>query len=430
MAEEKNVKNEYDFLIQFLSEKYGGDIKAESLNAIYNENPDYAAKIRAMGRKSKELFGTTLAQYLKQIGIIGVRKKAETQKAEECDVETEPKSESKWIEEVKRRADEERRAEEKHIEEVKRRAEEERRAEAKRLEFERKVDEELRAEEERRAEAKRLEEERRAEEERKAEAKRLAEEQRAEELRAEADRLEEEQRAEERRAEAKRIREEQQRAEEERLKEEARKAEEKRLEEARRAEAERLEKERLAEEKRLEEERRAEEERLEEERRAEEERKAEEAFEAEIKQQRYELDHEFWVKERQRKLKERESEFARRMEERRMALEEELTTKHENYVKMCTELMMGYQKQLLSAEETLESLSILRFGQRKILNARIASAENRIDEIKADIEAETEEYQNELTEIEERVKLSEYDIRHEIEKDFPIPPEPVPPQTL
>lgn len=408
MAEEKNVKNEYDFLIQFLSEKYGGDIKAESLNAIYNENPDYAAKIRAMGRKSKELFGTTLAQYLKQIGIIGVRKKAETQKAEECDVETEPKSESKWIEEVKRRADEERRAEEKHIEEVKRRAEEERRAEAKRLEFERKVDEELRAEQERRAEAKRLEEERRAEEERKAEAKRLAEEQRAEELRAEADRLEEEQRAEERRAEAKRIREEQQRAEEERLKEEARKAEEKRLEEARRAEAERLE----------------------EERRAEEERKAEEAFEAEIKQQRYELDHEFWVKERQRKLKERESEFARRMEERRMALEEELTTKHENYVKMCTELMMGYQKQLLSAEETLESLSILRFGQRKILNARIASAENRIDEIKADIEAETEEYQNELTEIEERVKLSEYDIRQEIEKDFPIPPEPVPPQTL
>lgn len=408
MAEEKNVKNEYDFLIQFLSEKYGGDIKAESLNAIYNENPDYAAKIRAMGRKSKELFGTTLAQYLKQIGIIGVRKKAETQKVEECDVETEPKSESKWIEEVKRRADEERRAEEKHIEEVKRRAEEERRAEAKRLEFERKVDEELRAEEERRAEAKRLEEERRAEEERKAEAKRLAEEQRAEELRAEADRLEEEQRAEERRAEAKRIREEQRRAEEERLKEEARKAEEKRLEE----------------------ERRAEEERLEEERRAEEERKAEEAFEAEIKQQRYELDHEFWVKERQRKLKERESEFARRMEERRMALEEELTTKHENYVKMCTELMMGYQKQLLSAEETLESLSILRFGQRKILNARIASAENRIDEIKADIEAETEEYQNELTEIEERVKLSEYDIRQEIEKDFPIPPEPVPPQTL
>lgn len=408
MAEEKNVKNEYDFLIQFLSEKYGGDIKAESLNAIYNENPDYAAKIRAMGRKSKELFGTTLAQYLKRIGIIGVRKKAETQKAEECDVETEPKSESKWIEEVKRRADEERRAEEKHIEEVKRRAEEERRAEAKRLEFERKVDEELRAEEERRAEAKRLEEERRAEEERKAEAKRLAEEQRAEELRAEADRLEEEQRAEERRAEAKRIREEQRRAEEERLKEEARKAEEKRLEE----------------------ERRAEEERLEEERRAEEERKAEEAFEAEIKQQRYELDHEFWVKERQRKLKERESEFARRMEERRMALEEELTTKHENYVKMCTELMMGYQKQLLSAEETLESLSILRFGQRKILNARIASAENRIDEIKADIEAETEEYQNELTEIEERVKLSEYDIRQEIEKDFPIPPEPVPPQTL
>ncbi|MCR5728108.1 MAG: hypothetical protein K6G24_11650 [Lachnospiraceae bacterium] len=408
MAEEKNVKNEYDFLIQFLSEKYGGDIKAESLNAIYNENPDYAAKIRAMGRKSKELFGTTLAQYLKQIGIIGVRKKAETQKAEECDVETEPKSESKWIEEVKRRADEERRAEEKHIEEVKRRAEEERRAEAKRLEFERKVDEELRAEEERRAEAKRLEEERRAEEEQKAEAKRLAEEQRAEELRAEADRLEEEQRAEERRAEAKRIREEQQRAEEERLKEEARKAEEKRLEEARRAEAERLE----------------------EERRAEEERKAEEAFEAEIKKQRYELDHEFWVKERQRKLKERESEFARRMEERRLALEEEITTKHENYVKMRTELMMGYQKQLLSAEETLESLSILRFGQRKILNARIASAENRIDEIKADIEAETEEYQNELTEIEERVKLSEYDIRQEIEKDFPIPPEPVPPQTL
>ena len=213
MAEEKNVKNEYDFLIQFLSEKYGGDIKAESLNAIYNENPDYAAKIRAMGRKSKELFGTTLAQYLKQIGIIGVRKKAETQKAEECDVETEPKSESKWIEEVKRRADEERRAEEKHIEEVKRRAEEERRAEAKRLEFERKVDEELRAEEERRAEAKRLEEERRAEEERKAEAKRLAEEQRAEELRAEADRLEEEQRAEERRAEAKWLREGEKRGE-------------------------------------------------------------------------------------------------------------------------------------------------------------------------------------------------------------------------
>ena len=75
-ADNKKQNNDHELLIKLLQDKYEG-AKAESLTAIYAENPDYAGRIKAMGRKSKELFGTTLALYLKQIGVIGLRKKTE-----------------------------------------------------------------------------------------------------------------------------------------------------------------------------------------------------------------------------------------------------------------------------------------------------------------------------------------------------------------
>ena len=152
-AENEN-RNEYEALVDLLLDKYRKN-KAGSLTEIYADNPKYVGKIKAMGRKSKDLFGTTLAQYLKQVGVIGKNPKADIIEEEELEAE-------------ERRAafEEERRAEE----EFRRRAEEERR-----LEEERKVREEenRKAEEERKRiaeEERRAEERRRREEERKAEA--------------------------------------------------------------------------------------------------------------------------------------------------------------------------------------------------------------------------------------------------------------------
>ncbi|MBR5179922.1 MAG: hypothetical protein IKW90_14135 [Lachnospiraceae bacterium] len=166
-AENEN-RNEYEALVDLLLDKYRKN-KAGSLTEIYADNPKYVGKIKAMGRKSKDLFGTTLAQYLKQVGVIGKNPKADIIEEEELEAE-------------ERRAafEEERRAEE----EFRRRAEEERR-----LEEERKVREEenRKAEEERKRiaeEERRAEERRRREEERKAEAekKRREEEERMYEL--------------------------------------------------------------------------------------------------------------------------------------------------------------------------------------------------------------------------------------------------------
>jgi len=155
------IRNEYEPIIKFLQEKYGGENKASSLTEIYADNEEYAPKIKAMGRKAKELFGTTLAQYLKQIGVIG--NKARSAEEEELSEE-----------EKKRRAEEEKRVEEerKAEEEFRRKAEEERKVEE---EKKRKAEEEKRLEEER---IRKAEEEKKAEEERRAEAERRAEQER------------------------------------------------------------------------------------------------------------------------------------------------------------------------------------------------------------------------------------------------------------
>ena len=167
---DKENKKEYEALVDLLLDKYRKN-KAGSLTEIYADNPKYVGKIKAMGRKSKDLFGTTLAQYLKQVGVIGKNPKAETVEeedlAEEVSVSQEDIKTDEVLEAEKRRIsfEEERRAEE----EFRRRAEEERR-----LEEERK----LRAEENRKAEEERQrkqEEERRAEERRRREEERKAE---------------------------------------------------------------------------------------------------------------------------------------------------------------------------------------------------------------------------------------------------------------
>ena len=472
-ADNKKQNNEHELLIKLLQDKYEG-AKAESLTAIYAENPDYAGRIKAMGRKSKELFGTTLALYLKQIGVIGLRKKTEkasdaesgapkeiisiqdnrvtnvseaettvqdeTESRIEAIIETEIVTESETSVEagITTESEVEIEAQIKSEDdiEIKSEVDTEIKSDADiTVNSENEIaaynEPELRTELETESEIKTESDallateiasvsETAAEPETKPEPvvnpedKVELETKKFDEVTKSVEKIvpkgEEELKKVEPEDERKAEEEFRRRAEEEKKAEEQRKLEEER----------RLEEERKAEELRLEEERKAEEaRRAEEERIAEAQRKIEEAY------KRFETEHLIWEEHCVKCLEEREEVFQKRCSDRRTELEDEAANRRDDSIKAATEIMIMYQKQLIEAQNILDSLGIFKFGEKKAQKAIIAKAEEKIAKAKHDIDAAKELYYSELPVIDFKIRLAEEQIRLDVENDIPMPIEPV-----
>ena len=471
-ADNKKQNNDHELLIKLLQDKYEG-AKAESLTAIYAENPDYAGRIKAMGRKSKELFGTTLALYLKQIGVIGLKKK--TAKASDAEIDAEIRAESRV--EIAAEIRPENRSENEIVSENRAETETEngsvsRTDTAENAEtdnstgtvadtvtesgaadgvgivsnietvtetmselrteveagtvsdtvFENVTDSVTAAETESvtnrninsvletdAAPAAEAKPEVNPEDKVELETKKFDEVTKSVEKIVPKGDEEPEKKVEpedERKAEEEFRR----RAEEEKKAEELRKLEEER----------RLEEERKAEELRLEEERKAEEaRRAEEERIAEAQRKIEEAY------KRFETEHTIWEEHCLKCLEEREEVFQKRCSDRKTELEDEAANRRDDSIKAATEIMIMYQKQLIEAQNILDSLGLFKFGEKKAQKAIIAKAEEKIVNAKHDIEAAKELYYSELPIIDFKIRLAEEQMRLDVENDIPMPIEPV-----
>lgn len=76
--------NDYQQLITFLQEKYSGDNKAKSMGILVHDNPEYAGQIKTLQNRANELFGMSLSNYLKEIGVIGVASTAKVEKKKLC----------------------------------------------------------------------------------------------------------------------------------------------------------------------------------------------------------------------------------------------------------------------------------------------------------------------------------------------------------
>jgi len=488
-ADNKKQNNDHELLIKLLQDKYEG-AKAESLTAIYAENPDYAGRIKAMGRKSKELFGTTLALYLKQIGVIGLRKKTEkasdaesgapkeiisvqdnrVANVSEAETTVQNETESRIEAIIETETENEIITESEISVEAEISAESETRVEAAiGTEFEARVEAGIGADIDTKVDAgittesgaeieaeiksevevgsynePELRTELETESEIKTESDALLATEIASvsEIAAEPETKPEpvvnpEDKVE---LETKKFDEVTKSVEkivpkgEEELKkvepEDERKAEEefrRRAEEEKKAEEQR----KLEEERRLEEERKAEELRLEEERKAEEARRAEEERIAEAQRKieeaykRFETEHLIWEEHCVKCLEEREEVFQKRCSDRRTELEDEAANRRDDSIKAATEIMIMYQKQLIEAQNILDSLGIFKFGEKKAQKAIIAKAEEKIAKAKHDIDAAKELYYSELPVIDFKIRLAEEQIRLDVENDIPMPIEPV-----
>ena len=404
----KDNKNEYEQLIELLLKKYGGDNKAASLTEICDENKKYAAKIKAMGRKSRDLFGTTLAQYLKQIGVIGKKKK--TSKVEEDFADTEEKDVEEYgVMDEYVSADE-------HVLEEDLQVARELEAEVAAgvafeeniiKETERRISQEFETAPEQNVTAYSTEVENSympAGDYRIAEYSAASDKRRVEDIVAEELRAEEEFRR----------REEERRAEKERRAEEEYKL---RLEEERRAEEERIAaEERIAEAAR----------RIEEERKAEAERKAGEIRRLrELALKRYEEEYTAWILRCNKRIAEREEEFKRRLRDKQFELESAAEFKRSEAIEAALNSMIEHQKKLVEAQKILNSLWFFRFIAKRRQKAKILKAEAGIAEAKENIMRAKDIYQNEIMEIDSKVKEAEGEIRLSVERDYPMPVEPV-----
>lgn len=421
----KDNKNEYEQLIELLLKKYGGDNKAASLTEICDENKKYAAKIKAMGRKSRDLFGTTLAQYLKQIGVIGKKKK--TSKVEEDFADTEEKDVEEYgVMDEYVAADE-------HVLEEDLQVARELEAEVAAgvafeeniiKETERRISQEFETAPEQNVTAYSTEVENTGAQEQYITADdthtaasympagdyRIAEYSAASDKRRVEDIVAEELRAEE----EFRRREEERRAEKERRAEEEYKL---RLEEERRAEEERIAaEERIAEAAR----------RIEEERKAEAERKAGEIRRLrELALKRYEEEYTAWILRCNKRIAEREEEFKRRLRDKQFELESAAEFKRSEAIEAALNSMIEHQKKLVEAQKILNSLWFFRFIAKRRQKAKILKAEAGIAEAKENIMRAKDIYQNEIMEIDSKVKEAEGEIRLSVERDYPMPVEPV-----
>ncbi|MBO4782149.1 MAG: hypothetical protein J5522_07115 [Lachnospiraceae bacterium] len=476
-ADNKKQNNEHELLIKLLQDKYEG-AKAESLTAIYAENPDYAGRIKAMGRKSKELFGTTLALYLKQIGVIGLRKKTEkasdaesgapkeiisvqdnrVANVSEAETTVQDETESRIEAIIETEIENEIITESETSVEAGITTESEVEIEAQiksedDIEIKSEVDTEIKSDADITVNSENEiaaynEPELRTELEIGSEIKTESDALLATEIASVSETAAEpetkpepvvnpEDKVE---LETKKFDEVTKSVEkivpkgEEELKkvepEDERKAEEefrRRAEEEKKAEEQR----KLEEERRLEEERKAEELRLEEERKAEEARRAEEERIAEAQRKieeaykRFETEHLIWEEHCVKCLEEREEVFQKRCSDRRTELEDEAANRRDDSIKAATEIMIMYQKQLIEAQNILDSLGIFKFGEKKAQKAIIAKAEEKIAKAKHDIDAAKELYYSELPVIDFKIRLAEEQIRLDVENDIPMPIEPV-----
>ena len=476
-ADNKKQNNEHELLIKLLQDKYEG-AKAESLTAIYAENPDYAGRIKAMGRKSKELFGTTLALYLKQIGVIGLRKKTEkasdaesgapkeiisvqdnrVTNVSEAETTVQDETESRIEAIIETEIENEIVTESETSVEAGITTESEVEIEAQiksedDIEIKSEVDTEIKSDADITVNSENEiaaynESELRTELEIESEIKTESDALLATEIASVSETAAEpetkpepvvnpEDKVE---LETKKFDEVTKSVEkivpkgEEELKkvepEDERKAEEefrRRAEEEKKAEEQR----KLEEERRLEEERKAEELRLEEERKAEEARRAEEERIAEAQRKieeaykRFETEHLIWEEHCVKCLEEREEVFQKRCSDRRTELEDEAANRRDDSIKAATEIMIMYQKQLIEAQNILDSLGIFKFGEKKAQKAIIAKAEEKIAKAKHDIDAAKELYYSELPVIDFKIRLAEEQIRLDVENDIPMPIEPV-----
>ena len=476
-ADNKKQNNEHELLIKLLQDKYEG-AKAESLTAIYAENPDYAGRIKAMGRKSKELFGTTLALYLKQIGVIGLRKKTEkasdvesgapkeiisvqdnrVANVSEAETTVQDETESRIEAIIETEIENEIITESETSVEAGITTESEVEIEAQiksedDIEIKSEVDTEIKSDADITVNSENEiaaynEPELRTELEIESEIKTESDALLATEIASVSETAAEpetkpepvvnpEDKVE---LETKKFDEVTKSVEkivpkgEEELKkvepEDERKAEEefrRRAEEEKKAEEQR----KLEEERRLEEERKAEELRLEEERKAEEARRAEEERIAEAQRKieeaykRFETEHLIWEEHCVKCLEEREEVFQKRCSDRRTELEDEAANRRDDSIKAATEIMIMYQKQLIEAQNILDSLGIFKFGEKKAQKAIIAKAEEKIAKAKHDIDAAKELYYSELPVIDFKIRLAEEQIRLDVENDIPMPIEPV-----
>jgi len=520
----KNNKNEYEQLIELLLKKYGGDNKAASLTEICDENKKYAAKIKAMGRKSRDLFGTTLAQYLKQIGVIGKKKKSakvEEDFGEEADIADEPAADEDLKVAQELEADiqpaygaadgyeipggygaadygtvgnaetnydasagygaadygtvgnaetnydasagygvadyvtpENVAAEfetlgeydavgeytvaDEHVLEEDLKVAQELEAEAAAgvafeehiiKETERRISQEYEPEaHSTTVDAYAREQYATAEEYRNMPYSTMVENTRAQDSLivagdykpAEYSAASDMRRVEDIVAEELRAEEEFRRREEERRAEKERRAEEEyklKLEEERRAEEERI----AAEERKAEAARR-----IEEERKAEAERKAGEIRRLrELALKRYEEEYTAWILRCNKRIAEREEEFKRRLRDKQFELESAAEFKRSEAIEAALQSMIEHQKKLVEAQKILNSLWFFRFIAKRKQKARILKAEAGIAEAKENIMRAKDIYQNEIMEIDSKVKEAEGEIRLSVERDYPMPVEPV-----
>ena len=87
--------------------------------------------------------------------------------------------------------------------------------------------------------------------------------------------------------------------------------------------------------------------------------------------------------------------------------------------------MIEHQKKLVEAQKVLNSLWFFRFIAKKRQKEIILKAETGIAEAKENIIRAKETYEKEIMEIDSKVKAAEGEIRLSVEKDYPMPAEPV-----
>ena len=69
--------NDYQGLVDTLLERYQTKEKVSSIALLIHDNPDLAGNIKTLQNKAKELFGKTISDYFKEVGILHVEEKVE-----------------------------------------------------------------------------------------------------------------------------------------------------------------------------------------------------------------------------------------------------------------------------------------------------------------------------------------------------------------
>ena len=164
---------------------------------------------------------------------------------------------------------------------------------------------------------------------------------------------------------------------------------------------------------------------------AEERRKAEEEQrrqEQDLLEKKYMEDYAVWKKACSDIKEKRSAEMSKRLFEHRISLETAATQKRDTAIKAANDKKVEYIKRKADAESTLSSLGFFKFEDKKCQKSTIESSIiAMISEAEEEIRTAEITYDTEIARIASEVSEKETQIVQNVEKEMPLPAEPIKP---